>query len=293
MKLAKIELNDISEKLDPFAIKNFIISDKALIVPQFSSEYPVILDGIAFVICVKGNGRTRINFREYDMEKNTIITVMPYFITEIIEKTPDLTLEYLMFSTDFIPPMQPNPNFDVIKYIIETPCIQVTQEEVDKLLDFHNFIVSHYKRKDHPFREGMAKTLLFALLIEIGSIYHNMFVRGGEKNEVTPASRQEEQISLFFNLLIENHKQEKSLQFYADKMCLTSKYLSTLVKERTGQTAMDWINEALIASAKYLLKTTDMTVVQVADEINFPNPSFFGRFFRKHTGMTPVQYRES
>jgi AraC-like DNA-binding protein len=106
-------------------------------------------------------------------------------------------------------------------------------------------------------------------------------------------SYQKEQVLNFFKLLLHNHKKEKTLQFYASKMCLTPKYLSTIIKERTGRTAFSWINEVLISSTKYMLKTTDMTILQISEELNFPNPSFFGRFFKKHTGMTPVQYRES
>ncbi len=293
MKLAKIELNNISEKVDPFAIKNFIISDKALTTPQISSDYPVVLDGVAFIICVKGKGKSKINFKEYDIRENTIITILPYFITEIVEKDENLVLEYLVFSTDFLPATQPNPNFDILKHIIISPCIQATKEETDRLLEFHSFIVQQYKRNEHPFREAMAKTLLFGLLIEIGAIYHNRFVKTKEKDESGPASRQEEIVTRFFRLLVENHKKEKSLQFYADKMFLTSKYLSTVLKERTGRTAQDWINEALISSAKYMLKTTDMTVSQISEELNFPNPSFFGRFFKKHSGITPVKYKQS
>lgn len=291
MKLEKIQIEEISEKIDPFAIKNFIISDKAT-TPQLSSDYPFTLDGVAFVICIKGKGRIKVNFKEYKVTKNTIVTILPYFVTELLEKDDDFLMEFLIFSNDFLPEIPSTSNFDISKSLVQSSCFQATQEEVDKLLDFHSFIVKQHKRKDHPFREEMVKSLLFGLLTEIGAIYYNKFIKTEEEDKLSPASRQNEIVSKFFKLLILNHKQKKNLKFYADKMFLTPKYLSTTLRDRTGRTAMDWINEALVASTKYLLKTTDMTVAQISEELNFPNPSFFGRFFKKHTGITPVKYKE-
>lgn len=293
MKLAKIQLDDISEHIDPFAIKNFIISDKAVIFPPLSSNFPFVLDGVAFAICINGKGRIKINFKEYDIEKNMIITIMPYFVTEFIERSDDLMLEFLIFSMDFLTEMPTVSNFDISKSIMQDSCLRITDTDAAKYLEFHSFIVKQYKRREHPYRKEMAKSLLYAMLAEIGGIYYNTIKDNNHEEEISPSSHQEELISRFFKLLLLHHKQERSLQFYADKMYLTPKYLSTTVKERTGRTAFAWINEALIASSKHLLKTTAMTILQISDEMNFPNASFFGRFFKKHTGLTPIQYREN
>lgn len=292
MKLAKIHLDDISEHLDPYAIKNFIISDKAVIFPPLSSRFPFVLDGVAFAICINGSAHIKINFREYYIEKNTIITILPYYVTEFVSKSDDLMLEFLIFSVDFLTEIPSVSNFDISRSIIQSSCLQISDEDANKYLEFHSFIVKQYKRRDHPYRKEMAKSLLYAMLAEIGSIYYNQ-VKQDREEELSPTSHQEELLYRFFGLLLKHHKQEHSLQFYADKMCLTTKYLSTIIKERTGRTAFAWINEALISSIKYRLKTSNMTMSQISEELHFPNPSFFGRFFKKHTGMTPVEYREN
>lgn len=294
MNLAKFQLEEISEKIDPYAIKNFIISDRSVYIPPLSANFPFVLDGIAFAICIGGGARIRINFREYDIEKNTIITILPFYVVEYLERTDDLLVEFLIFSVDFMTEMpQSSSSLDISKSLTEYPCLKVSEEEAEKYLEFHSFIVKQYKRRDHPFRPAMAKGLLYALLTETGAIYYNKYVEDAEFRKSDSTSHQEELVERFFKLLLEHHKDEKTLQFYADKMFLTPKYLSTVVKDRTGRTAFSWINEALIASVKYMLKTTDMTVLQISEEMNFPNPSFFGRFFKKHTGMTPLQYRDS
>lgn len=292
MKLAKIQLDDISEHIDPHAIKNFIISEKAICFPPLSSNFPFTIDGIAFAICINGNAKVKINFKEYIVEKNTIITIMPFFVVEFIERSDDLMLEFLTFSVDFLTEIPSTANFDIGRSITRVSCLNISEEEAQKYIEFHSFIVKQYKRKDHPFREQMAKSLLYAMLTEIGSIYYYRIKELKEKGETIVTSHQDELVYRFFKLILLHHKKEHSLQFYADEMCLTSKYLSTLVKERTGRTAFTWINEALISSIKYMLKTTRLTVLQISEEFYFPNASFFGRFFKKHTGLTPLQYRE-
>ncbi|WP_029902177.1 AraC family transcriptional regulator [Prevotella sp. 10(H)] len=294
MKLSKIQMKDITDNVDPSAIKNFIVSDKSVYIPPMSSNFPVVIDGIVFAICISGKAKIKINFKEYDMGKNTILTILPNYVLEITEQDEDTMTEFLIFSPDFLTEMPSTTNFDISMSIIQCPCLTLSDEEIAKLLEFHSFIVAQYKRKDHPFRIQMAKGLLYALLTEVGAIYYNKLkVPEMEKDMKSEAnSYQKEQVFSFFKLLLHHHKNEKTLQFYADKMCLTPKYLSTIIKERTGRTAFSWINEILITSTKYLLKTTDMTILQISEELNFPNASFFGRFFKKHTGMTPVQYRE-
>lgn len=293
MNLTRIQLDEIYEHLDPYAIKNFIISDEPLSFPKISANYPFSLDCIAFAICINGNARLNINFKEFPIEKNTIITIFPEFVVEFTERSEDLMLEFLIFSTDFITEIPSSSSIDIYKSIIQNPCLKISDEEAKKYLEYHSFIVKQYKRNDHPFRVPMAKVLLFSLLIEVGAIYYNKMKDLPAPEENKSNSYQDDMIYKFFKLLLKHHREEKSLNFYADKMCLTPKYLSTVIKEKTGRTAFSWINEALISSIKYMLKTSDKTILQISDEMNFPNPSFFGRFFKKHTGLTPVQYRES
>jgi AraC-like DNA-binding protein len=106
-------------------------------------------------------------------------------------------------------------------------------------------------------------------------------------------SRQELLTEEFFKVLLKNYTKERSVAFYAEKLCLTPKYLSMTVKSVTGHPISEWINEAVIIEAKRMLKVTDLTVLQISEELNFPNSSFFGRFFKQYTEMTPLQYKNS
>lgn len=293
----RININEITEHLDPHAIKNFIISDRSVSIPLMTTDCPFIIDGIGFAICIEGKAHIRINFKEYRIEKNSIITVMPHFVVEYLTNSSNFKMEFLIFSTDFLTEMPKVKNLDLAGSVMEHPCLKMTDQDTQRYIEFHDFILKQYKRKDHPFRKTMAKGLLYALLAEIGNIYCSHYIQkesaDAEVEKSKASIRQEELTMNFFRLLLENHKTEKVLQFYADSLFLTPKYLSSVIKARTGRTASAWIIEALIASAKHMLKTTNMNIVQISDELNFPNPSFFGRFFKQQTGVTPTQYRKA
>ena len=111
--------------------------------------------------------------------------------------------------------------------------------------------------------------------------------------EIRSQKREKEHFNRFMKLLSENYVMHKEVNWYADKMNLTPRYLTTTIRKVSGYTVSDWLVRFIIKDAKYLLKHSDMTVQQVAYELNFPNQSFFGKYFRKHTGMSPGSYRNS
>jgi AraC-like DNA-binding protein len=100
-------------------------------------------------------------------------------------------------------------------------------------------------------------------------------------------------VDRFLNLVQENFREQRDINFYADRMCLTPRYLSRLIKKNSGYFAGEWINNHVILEAKALLKSTNMTIQQISDELNFPSQSFFGKYFKRITGMSPKEYRGS
>ena len=106
-------------------------------------------------------------------------------------------------------------------------------------------------------------------------------------------SRKEELFEQFLQLLFEHFRVEHAVTFYADKLFITPQYLSLILKELTGMSANKWIDDALVAEAKVLLKAPQMTVQQVADQLHFSDQSTFGKFFKKHMGISPMEYRRS
>jgi len=286
-KINRIRTDDFS-KDDPFSIKNFILGDLTAERPIITYGEPIILEGVSFVMCIKGKANIRIDLKEYELSENTILTIFPERIVDVISGSDDLVLEILFFSFDFISDMHIPTDHDLPKLMSKYPLLKVSKEDMQDLLEFHTFIAKQYNRKDTTYlRINIIKGLLYALLSRIGIIYLSM--REDEKRDLS--SHQEELLQRFLTLLREHHKEHQKVSFYADKMCLTSKYLSTTIKKLTGKSILAWVNFAAIMEAKILLRTTNLTVTQISENLNFPNSSFFGRLFKKHTGLTPLEYR--
>lgn len=138
-----------------------------------------------------------------------------------------------------------------------------------------------------PYRRGAVQHLIVSLLYNLKYIHEHTC-----KSTPSRLSRQEELFRRFIALVNQHSKHERSVNFYADKLCLTPHYLSSVIRETSGQTVMQWINQAVILEAKVLLKHSNLLVFQISDELNFPNPSFFSKFFKRMTGMTPAEYQK-
>lgn len=288
---AKISVNDFEDQATSQGIKNFVISDDTANIQDypFDFRYPHIVEGIAFAICVKGTGRIKINLREYKVEPCTIMLILPNYILELLEQSDDLTIEFLLFSFDFISDIKLIADVDTPKKIDQKPCLKISEEATTDLLEFHAFIVKRYKKTDILYREEIVRSLLQTLIYEVLQLYQDKKTESGNK----PLTRKEKHLHNFVSLLFEYHMKERSIAFYADKMFITPKYLSRVVKETSGVDIQQWIDDMVIMAAKALLKSSNMTILQISEDMSFANPSFFGTYFKKRTGMTPVQYRES
>lgn len=273
---------------DKFVIKNFVLSDSSAIPVVQSFEESLLFDGVIFSICLKGSATFKLNYRELTIGKDAIFTCMPNQIFRLISKSNDFIMESLFLSADYVLQLPLPKDLNLLKKMGSDPIQKVGTEALHNMLELHSLIAKYHSKENNAYKELQTKALIFALLIEIGSVY------SATMPDVSKAvSRQEMLTEEFFKLLLENYKKERSVAFYADLLYLTPKYLSMTIKNVTGHPISSWINEAVIIEIKKMLKATDMTALQISEELNFPNPSFFGKFFKQYTGMTPLQYKSS
>lgn len=286
-KLEQITFSNISSST-PYMIKNLILTNNNENLSNISFEDPFSFEGIIFGICLKGSDKIKINFKEYTLEENSILTILPHQIVEKNDDSENLFIEILAFSPDFISGLIMPKDFELPKRIMDNPILKISPEKIQNLLRFHSFIIETFNNEHHIFFEEVIKGQLYSLLMEIASLYAEQEVKPKEK----ATSRNEEIVEQFFLLLKDHHKTERSATFYADKIFVTPKYLSSVLKKVTGRTINTWIDEAAVLASKILLKSTSLTVLQISEELNFPNSSNFGRFFKNYTGLTPIEYRE-
>jgi AraC family transcriptional regulator, transcriptional activator of pobA len=283
--------NIIFKTLDYISVsQNFVVSDSSSVPYEIRLNTPYSFDGLMLGICKRGIGGIQINYKEYEVSVGDVFIIPPHYIFEPLNKTDDYFLEFLLFSPDFFTDL-PFPNdYNMIEHMTKSPIIRLSASEMEDVLVYHSIILKSYNREKDMFTSLIVKSLLFSLLLEIVKIATKNLSR---PNEISRASRAENITEQFFKLLHEHHVSQRNASFYADKLCMTIKYLSSTLKKVTGKSINVWINEAVTLTAKIKLKSTNLTVLQISELLNFPNPSFFGRYFRQYAGMTPLEYRDS
>lgn len=254
-------------------------------------KYPLRLDGIIISIREKGTAKVSINLREYDLAQNDLIICAPGDILQS-NLAPGIHLSQMfLISSDFLREMYINLNSFMPFFISlkENPKFHLSVEEVQELTSFY-LLIEEILEKNDNFRTEIIRRLMGAYLYKIGSILHR---KQPEFLSENPKSLKREEVlfNQFINLLSEHHRTERRVDFYAKQLFLSPKHFSTVVKKVSGKTAGEWIDEYVILEAKALLKYSVMSVQEVAYFMNFPNPSFFGKYFRHHTGMSPSEYK--
>nr|WP_315028679.1 AraC family transcriptional regulator [uncultured Chryseobacterium sp.] len=275
----------VSEKIGLQNVEGIVVNRAEDTVRKGLTDYPHTVNGFICAICIKGSAELKINFQKRLLEPGTLMVVLPGSMMEPIEVSENLHIDTIFFDPDFISGDAPSNNYMFFQEIRQIPCIGLDDEAFEIFRQHHTSISRHYYREESRSRADILQFLLLALFAEIKDVY-NAHDEQGQKH-----TRATELTAVFFDLLYHYHKEERSVFFYAQKMHLTSKYLTTTIRKQTGKSILIWINEAVIAQAKSLLKTTNLSVMEITDVLNFAESSLFCRFFKRHTGMTPSVYR--
>ena len=246
---------------------------------------PSKLKQAAIMICTKGELRLKINLEEYNVTAPTLITLMPGQITEYIESSNDLQLYAIALSKRFIDMINIPGWQQQYMEMYNNPLHTLDEQALRAIHIFYTIMYHAASNTDNPFRLQVIENLI------------RVFYYGGVSNlrqhpEGTPLSKNNI-VRRFMELVQEHYREERLIGFYADKLCITPKYLSKLVKENTGRSAGDWIENHVILEARAMLQSSDMTIQQIAASLNFPNQSFFGKYFKRATGLSPKQYRNN
>ena len=251
----------------------------------------VRINGLCLILLTKGEVTINVDYLKFPLQANTLFFILPDHILEVQCRPEDLEGKIMVISKDMLSNM-PKKNDDgdnslLYMFLRKNPSVDLTDEEVSVLDTLFTLIRKRAEAKEHLFHKEAIQSLLFHLFFELKNIIF-------KKNDIVPfeLSRKEELFQQFLKLMFKHSREEHSVSFYAGKMCITPQYLSAVLKELTGKTTNNWIDHSLILDAKILLKTPNMTVQQVSDMLNFSNQSTFGKFFKKHTGQSPAEFRK-
>ncbi|MDL2221836.1 helix-turn-helix domain-containing protein [Parabacteroides sp. OttesenSCG-928-N08] len=253
---------------------------------------PVRLNALAVMMVSRGEMNVNIDFVSYTLKANCFLAIMPSHVFQVADFSSDFKATLLMVDKHFIEDCNPakrSPNMTNFMLLRRNPMTVLLPEETQHITNCMNILREKIRLRTHSFHKEVMQNALIGFLLELG----NIFVGKSDSIRMAPLSRKEEIMNNFLQLLFVHAKEEHGVTYYAEKLFISPQYLSLVLKELSGKSANVWIDEALMMEAKILLKSPNITVQQVADQLNFSDQSTFGKFFKKHIGLSPMEYRKS
>lgn len=258
-------------------------------------EEPCRFNCYLALFCIDGDFTIEINLKPVKVRKNSLVICIPGSICRVSEVDKDklgrLDVVVVAVSKELMSTIRFDFNslFNESVAAIDTPCITLDEENHVICKRYFDLAEALYHSGNSASRDAL-RYLASSIFYLLGSIWTSQIKDAQERNPRRTA-RSQTILDSFLKLVAEYHNSERKIAFYADKLCLTPKYLSKLVKNASGRSAPEWIDSFVILEAKNMLKYSDMPVKEIVYLLHFPNQSVFYKFFKTHTGLTPSDYR--
>ena len=254
--------------------------------PKVTIDIPYRRNFYAAGICLEGQAELKVNLETYTISPDCLITKPPNTINQWSYMSDDFKTLTVFFTKEFISTNNfiAVDNFNFFKSVARH-IFPVTNLQSDGFKSSLQLIKEKYDCP-HPYRNEILRNLINCMLYEIAPVY--------DQHQVSNAvpTRGQMLVGEFKKLVNAHSSTQRSVTFYADKLSISPKYLTEIVKEDTGKTAGESIAEIVILEAKILLQNPALTISQIADSLHFSDQSTFGKFFKKSTGFSPVAYKQ-
>lgn len=296
LPLIEVEALKTLSNIESFQDKLFVVElDSSTLLHteqnEQTSSAPLRMNAFLIVITLQGSSEFSLDYVPYKTTAGQLTTIFPTHTIQLGNLSPDFKARMIVLSKDFFDGWLEKRTPSMINYfkLSKNPFTSLEDKEIKLLMNITQAIQNKIKDRTHFFQKDILQIKTIELLVELGNIL--MGKKDGMVNE--SLTRKEELLNQFLELLFMHCKEEHQVAFYADKLCISPQYLSLILKEKTGKSAGKWIDEALMTEAKILLKSPNITVQQVANILNFSDQSTFGKFFKKHQKISPLEYRKS
>lgn len=260
--------------------------------PDIAFVHPFSINGFVLLCCEKGNVTISTNSDEFLLEEDMLYINFPGQIMSATKvndchaRVVVIDIEHLNEMNLDLKPMA--QKLLVLKYSQSLKLTRSVFLEINRLIDVLEEEIRNHADDEQTI--DVLRGLLTALFYKIGRVI-DQNINESKLLDRDAFNKNSGYFREFMSVLRENYKRERSVTFYATQLRLSPKYFTTLIKRISGRTAAEWINQTVIMEAKNLLKYSTMNVQEIAYSLNFPNQSFFGKYFKHHTGMTPSQYK--
>ena len=254
-------------------------------------RFPCRINAFIIGVGTEGESSGLLNLQEFRIRKDTMFIFAPNSILQA-RSIEGLKVHILAVSCDFMKRINIDTKhlLPLLLQFTTYPCLEISPAESQALRNFISLVEQETAGPESEFSAEIIGGLIAGTISKVGESLQHYLAEHPELDE--PAhNRAKEYFTQFTQLLNEHYKQERSVGFYARQLCITPKYLTTLIKRISGRSVSEWIDNFVILEAKTLLKYSNMSIQEIAYYLNFPNQSFFGSYFKRNTGMSPSQYK--
>lgn len=247
------------------------------------------LDCMIIIFCHSGWGQVLIDLRQHEIIRNSQLILLPGTVISLAGRSDDFHASYFAACGDMVQEacMRLEPSF--FHFLKETPCFTLPDEFTANINWLLQTTAALYADRDHNFRYQIARNHLQSFLLDVYDKVHRFFTR----NDMEGHNRQDELFKKFIALIHENCLTEREVTFYADRLCISTKYLTGICRSITkGDSAKQIIDRHVILEIKVLLQSTELSIQEIADRLCFPDQSYLGRYFKRYEGVSPGDYRK-
>ena len=254
-------------------------------IPQSSTR----LNFILMAMCKKGKAQYSIDTRQQVVKPGDLMFVSERHVIDNYEASPDFECLCIMLTTEYYHGfVQDVKNVSsLLLFSMNNPVVPLTNKEIQVFTNYFETIREKMADTSHHYRSPLVKALLLAMFYDMSNVIYRVERQGNRKH-----TRAEAIFANFIRLLEDNFRTQHRVSWYAEQLCITPKYLSEIVKKISLRTPNEWIDSYVILEARVLLKNTTKSIKEITDELNFPNQSFLGKYFKEHVGVSPSEYRK-
>lgn len=293
--MKKIESISIKQLENETVVQNKLKSDVLLSANMKFDDsmfkYPSRIDAFAVIFCVSGEAEIMVNLKKYVLKSGTMALHVPENIIQI-SSSNNLIIYPFIFSSEYIQKIHFETK-DLINLYMAAKTVPVFELDYSKIhiLEKYYYLMESILQVDSSLKDKVSIGIMSSFLYKIYEILIEKLKEREYKRKIP--ERSEIVFEDFIKELNLFNGTEHSLSFFAKRLNLTPNYLSGRVKEYSGRTATEWIEDSVILEAMTMLKHSDLSIQEIAYKLNFPTQTFFGKYFKRVTGMSPKQYKNS
>ena len=246
----------------------------------------------AIAICTQGKVQGTLNGKTIELHKNQVAIIPQNVMITDPMVSPDFDLKAMFFTNRILQSFL-REKMNIWNDVVYVRRMHVITIEDDNLLFYTHLYemlrLCFENNTENPFCADIIQSLLRSAVLGLcGAMKHRMLA----DNVIIEPQTTNNQFQRFLDLLHSTDVKHRPVEWYANELCISPKYLSALCKKNSGKTANEWITEHVLEDIRYYLKQTDYSIKQICDLLGFPNNSFFGKYVKEHFGMTPIQIRK-